>query len=55
MPSYSDSLLLKNIALALTFNTYNFPSTLSDAGYSDVFVEYSLVTTAWFILRLEIW
>jgi len=45
MPFYSDSLLLKNIALALTFSTYNFPSTLADAGYTDAFVEYSLVMT----------
>jgi len=45
MPFYSNSLLLKNIALALTFNTYNFPSTLADAGYTDAFVEYALVTT----------
>jgi len=44
MPSYSDSLLLKNVLLGLTFRAHGFPSTLADAGYTDAFVEYSLTT-----------
>lgn len=39
MPSYSDSLLLKNTFLALTYQLPDLPSTLHDCGYDEVFVE----------------
>lgn len=39
MPSYSSSLLLKNVFLALTYQLPNFPSTLLDCGYDEVFIE----------------
>jgi len=49
MPFYSDSLRLKNIALALTRQALHFPSTLADAGYTEPFIEYSLLTAHYFI------
>ncbi len=39
MPSYSESLLLKNVFLALTYRTANFPSTLHQCGYDEVYIE----------------
>jgi len=35
---------LKNIALALTRRALHFPSTLADTGYTEPFIEYSLLT-----------
>ncbi len=35
----NESLLLKNIFLALTYQTPNFPSTLHECGYDEVFIE----------------
>lgn len=44
MQRYSDSLLLKNVIFALTRRTADFPSTLADHGYTQVFIEGAVTT-----------